>query len=227
MRAHHSFALVVGVGAAISSTATVGGQPTPPAEAAIQELHPTRAACESMDSGAFFFPEGTFGDSNSKEPFVRGWYSSHLRAMSEPTLSCKQSATESYRFLWLRTWGAPIAVRVEVLGGAAAITAVELDGAGGYRPGKVARRVERKLTKVEWAQVSDGLVKIEFWKTPTREGRGGLDGAQWVLEGRKGSQYHVVDRWTPQGGDFRELCLSLLKLADMLPEGTGRRGRIY
>ena len=71
-RALHAFALVAGVGASLSSPTTAGGEPTPPADAVVQELHPTRPACESMDSGAFFFPEGTFGDSHSKEPFVRG-----------------------------------------------------------------------------------------------------------------------------------------------------------
>ena len=114
-----------------------------------------------------------------------------------------------------------------VFGKATTITAIELDGSGGYRPGKVARHVERQLTSVEWTQVSDGLAKIGFWKMPVREGRGGNDGAQWILEGRKGSKYHVVDRWTPQSGAFRELCVSLLKLSDMLPEGTPKRGRIY
>jgi hypothetical protein len=65
---------------------------------------------------------------------------------------------------------------------------VELDGAGGYEPGKVARRIDRKLTDAEWTEVTSGLKGIGFWSLPTDIGEGGLDGAQWVLERRRGRQ---------------------------------------
>jgi hypothetical protein len=26
----------------------------------------------------------------------------------------------------------------------------------------------------------------------------GLDGAQWIIEGIKGGEYHVIDRWSPE-----------------------------
>jgi hypothetical protein len=43
----------------------------------------------------------------------------------------------------------------------------------------------------------------------------GFDGAQWILEGVKDQKYHVVDRWTPRDGAFREACLYLLKLSQI------------
>jgi hypothetical protein len=136
-----------------------------------------RPQCQDASSDQFFFPDGSLG---------RRWYSQHLRAMSEPSLSCGRPKGEVYRFLWLRTWGRPVAVRVEAAPGDLFVAAVELDGAAG-RPGKVSRRVE----------------------------------------GRKGSEYHVVDRWSPKNGAYRDLCLTLLKLAGLLPTGEGKRDGIY
>lgn len=190
-----------------------------------------RPECGDASSDQFFFPEGSIGERAARfdeDQFVRHWYSQHLRAMSEPSLSCKEPAGEVYRFLWLRTWGRPTTVRIEVLKGGATISAIELDGAGGYEPGKVSRRFERKLTEGEWTQVAEGLRGIDFWTAPTRVRNNGLDGAQWIMEGRKGSQYHVVDRWSPKSGAYRDFCLSLLKFGGLSPgQGTGKRDAIY
>src|SRR5262245_25566892 len=58
-----------------------------------------------------YFPVGTFG--SRSDLFVREWYSKHLVAMKEPSLSCGVlEDTETYRFLWLSTWENPVAVRV-------------------------------------------------------------------------------------------------------------------
>jgi hypothetical protein len=65
--------------------------------------------------------------------------------MSEPSLSCDRTGAETYRFLWLRTWGHPIAVRIAGLSTGGLISAVELDGAGGYGPGTILRTVNRPL----------------------------------------------------------------------------------
>ena len=50
---------------------------------------------------------------------------------------------------------------------------------------------------------------------PTEDSRLGNDGAQWILEGMKDGRYHVVDRWSPDGGDYRAACLHLLKLSGL------------
>src|SRR3954467_6279291 len=97
-----------------------------------------RRDCNDTAADTFFFPPGALGDRSPRfdgDQFARNWYSQHLRAMSEPSLSCKEPVGTTYRFLWLRTWGAPIAVRVEKTAKGVALNAVELDGAGGYEPG--------------------------------------------------------------------------------------------
>jgi len=192
---------------------------------ALGEFAPDRADCARSAADQFFCPAGVLGKRTDQS--TRAWYSKHLRVMSEPSLSCKSSAAETYRFLWLRTWGAPIAVRVERNGDVATLSAVTLDGAGGYEPGVVAKRVQRNITAEEWKVFVDRLNKIEFWKMPGHVREGGFDGAQWILEGRRGTQYHVVDRWSPKTGVYREFCLSILEAAGLLPSGTGKRNGIY
>ena len=155
------------------------------------------------------------------------WYGQHLRAMREPRL-CEPSDVERYRFLWLRTFHRPVAVRVERTEAGASLTARELGGAGGYAPGELARGATRDLTSSEWAELQRKLDAAGYWTLPTDSDRMGLDGSQWVLEGARGDRYHVVDRWTPEeaGRDaaFRELCLFLLDLAGFAP---ANRSEIY
>jgi len=188
-----------------------------------------RADCSGPDAAEFFFPMGVLGERRpqfDQDAFRREWYSKHLRAMAEPSLSCGESPGESYRFLWLRTFGRPIAVRVEN-GRSNTLTAVELDGAGGYEPGKISRKVQRQLSMEEWKTLSDGLKATNFWNMPGRPTDRGLDGAEWIMEGRSEHDYHVVDRWMPAAGAYRDLCLMLVKFSGLLPSGETKRDTVY
>lgn len=199
------------------------GPPTPTAPV-------NRTECQDPESDAYFFPKGWLGvrrERFDEDQFVRAWYSKHLRAMTEPSLSCGDGTGDAFRFLWLRTWGRPIAVRLHPSGGGASMAAVELDGSGGYGPGKVSRRAERKLTDAEWTKIANDVRALNFWELPAQTNDNGLDGARWILEGRERSQYHVVQRWSPKEGPYRELCISLLKLVGWLPTGNGKRDAIY
>jgi hypothetical protein len=93
-------------------------------------------ACPDRAADDYFFPVGRFiyGDA-----FVRHWYSDHLRAMQEHSLSCgDEMPPETYRFLWLRSFRAPIAVTVVAeRDGGARLTAARTNGRGGYGPGEV------------------------------------------------------------------------------------------
>jgi hypothetical protein len=55
------------------------------------------------------------------------------------------------------------------------------------------------------------LNKAQFWTAPTEQEADGVgcDGAQWIMEGVKTSQYHVVDRWSPKEGPYRKAALFL------------------
>jgi hypothetical protein len=51
-----------------------------------------------------------------------------------------------------------------------------------------------------WTSLRDALIAADFWSLDPTERRLSLDGAQWLIEGRKENVYHGVSRWSPQGG---------------------------
>jgi hypothetical protein len=164
------------------------------------------------------FPTKTFGGSRGS---INEWYSKQLRAMNESSLlDISDDGTEVYRFLWLRTFHHPVSVRLERDRYFAQLVSIELNGAGGYEPGTVWRTDNISVSDEQWVEFILLLNKATFWNQEThRRDDAGLDGSQWVLEGVKDGRYHVVDRWSPVSGDYREACLYLLKL-------SGRDGNV-
>jgi hypothetical protein len=163
-----------------------------------------------------YFPEKAFDDGwRGADGSFDDWYGKHLRAMKEPSLvDVKDPDSEVYRFLWLRTFHHPISVRIVRTGYSFRLTSVELNGAGGYDPGRNLRTDNVEIFNDEWCQFTALLDKAQFWAEPTvnRE-LSGFDGSQWVFEGVNDGRYHIVDRWTPREGAFREACIYLLKLS--------------
>jgi hypothetical protein len=180
-------------------------------------------SCGAAGPNTYYFPSGTFfdpdyqkyipdnssADGEKHDAFAREWYSPHLQAMREPSLSCGNSeVTETYRLLVLRTFDEPIAVRISRMDRRYTLDAVVLTGAGGYEPGEIGKRIHRDLTEAEWKHAVDALDRFNFWTAPTVEPwtvsvnpddpsditvQSTFDGSQWIIEGRLGN-YHVVDR---------------------------------
>jgi hypothetical protein len=168
-------------------------------------------------SKSSLFPPGAFYPNPEHEGFVVEWYAKHLQAMHEQSLlSYPESQTESYRFLWLRTFHRPVAVRVWHSEEGSFLNVKQLSGAGGYEAGKLITNQTRQLTNAEWDGFVSLLDRSCYWQLPAKnDDEMGKDGAQWILEGTRQGRYHVVDRWTPRSGDFREACLYLLKLSNL------------
>lgn len=173
-----------------------------------------------------YFPKRILGNDMSPKHSVAGWYSKHLKAMSEKSLlGISDKNVETYRFLWLRTFHHPIFVRVERIqhepnANEIVLFSKELDGAGGYEPGKLFNETGRVLTEKQWCEFMNLLEKANYWKLPTQDkNSGGFDGAEWILEGVRDNRYHIVERWSPDGGEYREACIYLLKLSGI---GTDR-----
>jgi hypothetical protein len=157
-------------------------------------------------SAAEYFPAGVLGDTADQHRFRADWYSKHLAAMGEPSLlelSRQDATAEVYRFLWLRSFHHPIAVRLLLRkDGTAMLISKETDGKGGYQPGKLTRNTTASLSKEQTELLLDQVQGAALWKLPTRQSEGiGLDGAQWILEMAKGGRYHVIDRWSPSAED--------------------------
>jgi hypothetical protein len=155
-----------------------------------------------------YFPPGSLAATAREHEFRANWYSEYLKALQEPSvwrLSLQKPSVEVYRFLWLRTFDHPIAVRLSIVADRTGILASkETGGHGGYEPGKLIRDRTVKLSKEQVDWFCDRLEDLGFWKLPAwpkPDGTVGCDGAQWIVEGAKGGRYHVVDRWSPERGD--------------------------
>jgi hypothetical protein len=171
-------------------------------EAGSQRLdRSARAACPDASSDEYYFAPGDLGGGPNGDAFRRSWYSTTLRAMSEPSLSCgSNTGDETFRFLWLRSFRPPIVVVVTRSGARAELRAMELAGRGGQQPSAVKWRISRTLTRLQWEELSGTIGTRSFWGFQTTQPQEiplVNDGAQWILEGRQGNRYHVVDRQTP------------------------------
>ncbi len=160
-----------------------------------------------------YFPENVFDWERKIE-----WYSEHLGAMHEPSLLNMVGNEENrvYRFLWLRSFHVPIAIRLTVdSSGAGSLTTKMLSGAGGYCPGILIKDETITVMKEDVREFISLLQKANYWELPTNKKVLGLDGAEWIIEGVNGGRYHVVNRWTPEEGEFRKAALYLLRLSKL------------
>jgi hypothetical protein len=171
------------------------------------------------------FPKGALSDNARQDEFRTVWYSTHLKALQELSLLqlAQNPAVQSYRFLWLRTFHHPVVVRLDFKSdGTGAITTKVASGAGGYKPGHLVENTTRPLSREQMEKFLVAVKRAQFWELPSHEtpATEGCDGAQWIIEGVKDGEYHVVDRWTPSSGPVRDLgMLFLTGLAQMkIPE---------
>jgi hypothetical protein len=157
-----------------------------------------------------YFPTGVLANDSQ--------YSKYLHALREPSLwelSKKDPHAVVYRFLWLRTFHHPVAIRVVVHpNGSGRINARMTSGRGGYEPGGIRRYSTSWLRKGLTQEFLAALEAAHFWDLPTVKDVGQLDGAEWIFEGVRNGQYRVIDRRAPADGDpLRAVGILLLKLA--------------
>jgi len=164
-----------------------------------------------------YFPVGILDENPQADKALRESYSKFLTALQEPSLwkSSQTRKIQSYRFLWLRSFDRPISVRLDVQpDGTALLTTRMTSGKGGYEPGHLIEHRTKKLTKEQTGWFLDRIEELKFWSLPTSPPKDpnlvGVDGAEWVLEGIKNGQYHVVDRWSPDKGEVRTLGIVML-----------------
>ena len=182
--------------------------------------------CPTFAARVDYFPPGTLDDTPESSLSKEQWYSKHLKALKEPSLweLSKTQKSETYRFLWLRTFHHPISVRLDVNpNGTSMLTTKTTSGQGGYEPGTLVVNKKRALTKEQTDWFLDRIAELGFWGLPAfekpHEGIGpngektveiGLDGAQWILEGIKDGKYQVTDRWSPNTGPVRTLGIIMV-----------------
>jgi hypothetical protein len=143
-----------------------------------------------------------------KRPVVddleEGWYTAYWRAAEEPSLylASRHSSSpyaHSIRFTWLRSFDAPIIVRIDTLSdGRVMMTATKLAGAGGYSAEAPSARNVRLLTAGEQQALEATLASTAiFGEAPVDNSYGGLDGSRWIMEGASPGDYRYINRWSP------------------------------
>lgn len=206
-----AFCFILGVGVSAQSQTKTQSETTT-----------SHTISDPPDANPQYFPKGAFDDpseSGSLKNFGARWYSKYLRAMTEPSLSeaSKDKALVAYRFLWLRTFHRPVAIRLTIrTDETGLLTGKVTSGRGGYEPGHLSQKVSVEVTTAEVQQFLSLLQKASFWTSQTEvivTGVVNLDGAQWILEGVQGGNYHVVDRGGPDKDDYSRVCLYLLELS--------------
>lgn len=164
-----------------------------------------------------YFPDKGLDFDQRGHDMKVAWYSKQLSAMREPSLFelSKDKEARSYRFLWLRTFHHPIAVRLDLSEGGTGILTVKMtDGKGGYEPGGLIENQTRHVPR----EVVDRFLQLvktsDFWHLPTFE-TPGCDGASWIVEGVEDGKYQIVDQWSPQRGRHKGMCIWLLGLSGL------------
>lgn len=147
-------------------------------------------------------------------------YAAFLAAAGEPSLYVGEGkgALEGeriVRFLWLRTFDAPIVIRVDFREHELPrLVAKRLTGMGGYDVGKVDLMIDRPLDDEEADRIKAALEQDNIFRSPRPScGPPGMDGAQWMIEGSDAGGYHFARAWSPQDGKVRQIGLVLLGLA--------------
>jgi hypothetical protein len=142
----------------------------------------------------------------------------------EPSLlepKSKEANADQFRFLWLRTFHKPVAIRITKQDSRIRLRAVRLSGAGGYEAGHMEVDRVLSLSEAEWKRLQELLDQAFFWETPARmPERSGLDGSRWILEGRMNGKYHFVNWWSPVDPSrppsaFVHCCQYLLHLSKL------------
>src|SRR5262245_45026270 len=119
-----------------------------------------------------YFPNGALSDYGPVDAGRALWYSAQLRALDEPSLfeKAKDSSTHSYRLLWLRTFGHPVTVRLDVMiDGTGKLTVKMSNGAGGYNPGKLIKNISRSVTQEQTGKFLEKIKALGFWELPSYE----------------------------------------------------------
>ena len=150
--------------------------------------------------------------------FEKDWYSRQLAAAGEPSLAGAAEhplapGVRTVRFTWLRSFTAPVVIRVERdASGTDRLVAKRLSGTGGDPPGEVAATFDRPLTREESARLDAVLGRTQLFELPPRLCDGGLDGAQWIFESADARGYRFVQRWSPRKGALHDAGAALMAL---------------
>jgi hypothetical protein len=122
---------------------------------------------------------------------------SRLVGTEEPLCRSRPTEDEAYRFIWHSSFDGDAMVHIACKGQAIALR---------WNYSTLLRRSDgqqtcgtRVLSATDWGRLHRTLDTAKFWSLAAREDSYGLDGADWLIEGRRKDIYHAVHRWCPCG----------------------------
>lgn len=163
-----------------------------------------------------YFPPNTFGSRFGPRAgdFTVKWYSSVLYGLEDKPLWPPDAKHVTYRFIWMRSFHDQVSITMTVQ--------PEGDAQLGFKvyrriPGQLESRTQL-LNKEQVQKVLALIEQANFWNLTTEgDGPQGNDGAEWVLEGVRNGQYHIVTRWDAKDTPFGRALLELLRLSNYNP----------
>jgi hypothetical protein len=153
-------------------------------------------------------------------------YDYTLSGFKEPQIfPPARTDAEVYRIFIFPTFSHALSIRIEKSGGGYSLVAKYLSGQVGYDWGKLKGEKRRRLTEQEWRKLLSLLEQASFWSLPSKDKESKpndkgemticLDNTSWILEGVKDSKYHIVDRYCPDTGSYKEIGLYMFRLSKL------------
>ena len=127
-----------------------------------------------------------------------------LQFLGESSLlaQARNTSTETYRFVWLRSFDPPISVRLDVSPDGSGILTTKIgQGEAGFvatQHGTV-QSFRLALTRQQVESFRAVVAKAHFWTTPPYafHDQQGTDGSSWIIEALVAGNYHIAQRWSP------------------------------
>jgi hypothetical protein len=117
----------------------------------------------------------------------------------EPLCLTIGSEDEVYRFVWHSSFDGNAVVRIGWRGSA---TKLRWRYDLFREPAPDDSPAEAELSPDDRMRLLDGLLAANFWTLDSADRRVGLNGAQWLIEGRRGNVYRALSRWRPDAGIY-------------------------
>ena len=117
-----------------------------------------------------------------------------------PLCRLQETESETYRFLWRSSFNGAAFVHIACCGSTVELRSRVLGRSRLYQKEPA---ITATLSSDDWEKLQRALTISNFWSLDaTDDERFGLDGAQWLIEGRRGNVYHSMDRWCPRGAIY-------------------------
>jgi hypothetical protein len=180
------------------------------------------AASEPSPLRRYFAPQTATHDCGYRlMPLVdENWLSSYailLVGAQEPALLIPRTdGATILRFTWLRSFHAPIIIRLTVpRRGKGHVDIIRFSGLGGYDYGEAGDRKSREVTQEEVADLLAAADPKSLVPAKPFCGPPGVDGARWLIERSDADGHHFAERQSPRNEPIKDIGMALIRLAGL------------